>query len=180
MYRQFIKELTVEDGSFLKEIFSFSKTPLSMLLGYAAEIKLIEYLRAIPGFTNIEKISDSSKIKGDLYLKGTNLNLRIEVKCIKKGSIVEDKIRGKVSIKNSDSWSPMEGIKTTNPPKGQWDILAICTYTSTGTWDFLFISNKRIESSKLGEDFLPSTIIVDSELTPYLYTDILDVIHDLS
>jgi hypothetical protein len=185
----FVEELITNDGDLFKKICEISNRPISMAIGYAAEVKLIEYLQNVKGFSNVVKIDDSSKIKGDVQVLDSSLDIRIEVKCMDSTSgretsalnLIEDRInriRGKVRIKTSDSWVTSDGIKTSHPPKNQWHILAICTYPVTGKWEFLFISNDNLPRSKLSDNLLASAVAVDTELTPYLYEDIMDVIQD--
>lgn len=185
----FMEELVSKDGELFKKICEISNRPISMAIGYAAEVKLIEYLRDIKGFPNVIKIDDSSKVKGDIRLLDNNLDVRIEVKCmdsitsktVTALNILDDKInkiKGKVRIKTSDAWVTPDGVKTNHPPKNQWHILAICTYPVNGKWEFLFMSNDSLPRSRLSEDLLASAVSVDTELTPYLYEDIIDVIQD--
>lgn len=155
-----------------------------LLTGYISEQILLNKLLTIPGVDSVSKIPDQDSKKGDLLVKYRDKFFSIEVKCLRSNTDretwLEGGISGQVKVSLTDSTELEDGKRTWNPIKGEFDILAICTVTLTGNWDFYFIHNKYLPTSKHYPNRLKSTIRINTENTPCLYSDILRVIPDIN
>lgn len=154
--------------------------------GYVSEIILEGKLREEPGVSNVYKIGDRDSRKGDFAFTYEGYEYTIELKSASCRGINEDTLNGGTSysvvLKNSDSKDVAgdeTGSRTTCLPRGQFDILGICMVNVTGKWDFQFILNKYIPSATLGPDFLNGRPSFNSECTPMLKSNILDVLQDM-
>lgn len=159
-----------------------------MLLGYIAEQVLIKHLEQTQRFLSVTKIPDVDKTKGDILVKyegadGGERSATIEVKCMGsrgvRENLLEGGYNGSVCIKASDSRLVGDQM-TSSQERGLFDILAICTITATGNWDFVFIHNKYLPSSENFANRLRSTMLINTENTPCLHKDIFRVLQDMS
>lgn len=161
-----------------------------MLMGYIAEQVLANKLSEIPEVLKVSKIPDQDKRKGDLLilykLKENDeiIEFSIEVKCVRsktaKLQLLDGGFTGRVQVGFSDSTVLNDGTRTSCALRGSFDILAICTVTVTGEWDFYFIHNKYLPTSEKHPDRIESNLIINTDNTPCLYKDIKKVIQDLS
>lgn len=164
----------------LEELIDTNPSLRGYMHGYLAELHLQRILLQTPGVTFVEKIPDRSPAKGDFRVIYQGDTLTIEVKSLSSHALKEDYLNGgwngKVSIKGTDSKIiNEEGDMTTCLVRGEFDILAICTFSLTKTWDFKFIANKYLPSSTLYADRLSTTLTLNTINTPKLTDDVLEV-----
>lgn len=159
------------------------------LQGYMAEIKLSSYLSSLPGVTGVRKIQDHSDEKGDFAFTYEGREWRTELKSIATSGIRENYLEGGMSgsvrLKAPGTRvifnDGQKDIRATNLKRGQFDILAISLVSMTGKWDFKFLANRHIQSSPyLSDEYLSTTIQINTENTPFLRDCILEVVRDLS
>ena len=155
-----------------------------LLTGYISEQILLNKFLEIPGITSVTKIPDHSPEKGDLLVEYRGRVFSVEVKCLysntEKETWLEGGVSGRVSIDMSDTKKLGNGKRTSSPLIGEFDVLAICTVTITGTWDYYFIHNKHLPISRKYPGRLKGSFRINTENTPCLYPDILQVISDIS
>ena len=124
----------------MKEMFNKNSSLRGYVQGYAAEEFLMKSLRADSAFSEIEKIPDRSKQKGDISLKHQGRDLTVEVKSLIVGTDRDEVLEGGFSavviVKKTDrARDSEEAVGTCHLPVGEFDILAISTYSITGTWE---------------------------------------------
>ena len=116
--------------------------------GYIAENKLEKQLRLIPEFSNIYKIPDVHKRKGDFCVTYKGKELTIELKSLAtrgiKNDLLSGGIRGSVSLKHTGSREMENGNKTVSLSRSKFDVLAICTLASSTKWEFKYILNIKL------------------------------------
>ena len=182
---QLLRSLPEQD---LLDMLDSNPSCKGMLLGYIAEQVLIKHLEQTGQFLGVTKIPDADKTKGDIMVKyldsvGTEQSATIEVKCMGsrgvKENLLEGGYNGSVCIKASDSRLVGDQM-TSSQERGLFDILAICTITATGGWDFVFIHNKYLPGSDGFSNRLKSTMLINTENTPCLHKDIFRVLRDMS
>ena len=159
------------------------------LQGYLAEIKLMEKISAIPGITNVSKIPDHDRRKGDVVLTYRGEEITIEAKSIRTGSVREDILNnswsGTVGVKSTDSrvvFSPdsTEPVRTTCLDKGGFDILAISCYAVEGNWDFVFIENRFLpEADPEFPGLIKTSFVINPDTTPCLSKTLIPVLDDV-
>lgn len=167
------------------EMFNKNSSLRGYVQGYAAEELLMKQLREVVGMSEIEKIPDRSKRKGDISLIYNGRPLTIEVKSLIVGSDRPDYMNGGFSavtiVKKTDrATDTEEAVGTCHLPVGEFDILAISTYSITRTWEYYFIANKFIPRAESDQNKLKTSIRVNITSTPFLHSDILKAIADLS
>lgn len=154
-----------------------------ILVGYIAEQKLIQQLSKRDDFLSVTKIPDRDSVKGDILVQTKDRTFTIEVKCLGSSFAREDILNGgissSVSLKMSDKLISEDGITSSCPLRGQYDILAICLVTVTGKWDFQFIHNKYLPLSIKYPGRIQATMSVNTENTPCLHLDLSQVLADL-
>ncbi len=180
-----IKTLSSEQLAFMIDSNPSCK---GMLTGYIAEQVLQNKLLEDPCFISVIKIPDQDKRKGDLlvHYKSADLDEKfsIEVKCVRSNTgkelLLDGGTTGQVFVGFSDSTLMEDGSRTSCTLRGSFDILAICTITISGSWDFYFIHNKYLPSSDKYPDRLKANISINTLNTPCLHTDLRRVIQDLN
>ena len=153
--------------------------------GYLAESVLAARLRDLPGVSSVRKIPDADKLRGDLSVSYLGVDMVIECKSLASGVVRDDLLTGGVEVsvlcKNTDRRTivvPGVGeVQSVNLPKGQFDILAICTYPITGEWGFLFMENKYLPEAENKPGFIKSRFIINTVSTPWLETDVSSVLN---
>jgi hypothetical protein len=167
-----LKDISRED---LEEIISENPSLRGYLQGYIAEIQLKKKLSTLPGVTSITKIPDRDSRRGDLLMSYKGIELTVEVKCLSALAIKENFLdgghEGVISLKNSDRKHIGEGAHTCCLSRGEFDILAVCTFAVTQEWTFLFIENQYLPSSKFYPERLLSKIKINTQNTPLLHAD---------
>jgi hypothetical protein len=152
--------------------------------GYLAELKLKQHLLSIPGVLSVEKIQDQADDKGDFRVTMSDRSFIVEAKSIASTGVKENLIDGgleaTVVVKSTDHVESEDGVRTSCVKAGTFDILAICTFQATGTWEFLFIHNKHLPRSIKYPNRLQSSIRLNTLTTPCMYSDITQVFPDLS
>ena len=154
------------------------------LQGYLAESKLIQQVRDLPGVESVSKIPDADELRGDLLVNYRGTEITIECKSLASGIVREDALNlsweASVLCKNTDKRTIyVEGVgemQSVNLVKGEFDILAICTYPITGFWRFLFIENRFLPEADGKPGFIKSRFIINTATTPGLTNDPLRVL----
>jgi hypothetical protein len=153
------------------------------LHGYISEEKLRDLLKATEGIENVAKIPDHSLRKGDFAFSYLGKDFTIELKNLASRRLYPDILNGGVDgtvmLKSTDTKKISEELTTHHLPRGTFDILAVCTVTLDEQWTFKFILNKNVPSSDLGEDYLTPAFKINTEYTPMLKDNILEVLQDL-
>ncbi|HET8686727.1 MAG TPA: hypothetical protein VFM18_08690 [Methanosarcina sp.] len=155
--------------------------------GYLAEHVLASQLRSLPGVSLVEKIPDSNPEWGDLAVTYLGERMTIECKSLRTGSLREDVLHeaweSAVLCKNTDKRTVyIEGlgeIQSINLKKGDFDILAICTYPVTGEWRFLFLENRFLPEPDDKPGFIKSQFIINTATTPCLTGDAVHVLDNV-
>lgn len=150
------------------------------LQGYLAERALRSQIMQIPEVTSIRKIPDQSFEKGDFEVVYKTVPITIEVKSIATNSVKEDLLtqawQGTVGVKNTDrrdiEVNGLGTISTTKLIRGAFDILAICCFAVSGTWDFMFIENRFIPAAEEHHDLLKTQFTINPYITPGLTYDL--------
>lgn len=146
----------------------------SPMFGYIAEHWLSQQLSSTPGVVTVKKIPDREKRKGDFAVQLADKEVTVELKCLSSYNIVVDPIhqekRGRMKIAHSDP-RIIEGQSTLSTPRGEYDILGICTFALTGTWEFWFINNKYLPPCPTLPNRVASSLIVTPGITPFLFKD---------
>lgn len=169
----------------MKEMLDKNSSLRGYVQGYAAEEFLMKDLRSDEDFTDVEKIPDRVKQKGDISLKYQGKPLTIEVKSLIVGTDKEDVIEGGFSavvvVKKTDrARDTEESLGTCHLTPGEFDILAISTYSATGEWGYYFIANNRFPRSDTHPDRLKTSVRINVNSTPFIHEDIRKAIADLS
>jgi len=135
-----------------------------MMLGYIGEYKLRSLLMANPHVTSLQKPDDhdrSAKSKNDLTIVYKNRSFTIEVKSLQTNSIkrnTDGTMMGVVQVDASDkrpvTFPDGTKLQTTCLLRGQFDILAVNLFQFRNEWDFGFILNQDLPSSK-HKDYTP-------------------------
>lgn len=156
------------------------------LQGYLAEAHLKKALLMHPLIRHVEKIPDQSKQKGDfLVVTEAGKEFTLELKSIDTRGVkydpLEDSMEGNVRLKRSDPRKSTYGPNATDSslPRGEFDVLAINTFSATNMWDFRFIHQKYIPSLSYDLSRLAVHFKVNLSATPCLYRDIGYVLKDL-
>lgn len=174
------EELSLTD---IKEMLSENPLFRGYFQGYLAERHLKNQLMSLPEISQISKIPDFENRKGDLLIVYNEKPLTIEVKSMSSLDIKEDILcggySGRVHVKNTDS-EEVDGGKTVAPKRGTFDILAICTFPIHKKWEYLFIHNKYLPSSKLFPDRIQPNIFINTCNTPCLHKDLRRVLSDIN
>lgn len=151
----------------------------SPMFGYIAEHWLSQQLSSTPGVVTVKKIPDREKRKGDFAVRLEDREVTIELKCLSSCNIVTDPIhqekRGRMKIAHSDP-RVIDGQSTISTPRGEYDVLSICTFALTGSWDYWFIHNKHLPSSALLPGRVATTLIVTPGITPFLFKDLFQAL----
>lgn len=153
------------------------------LKGYIAELFLRKHLETIEGISDIRKIPDHSRQKGDFEFTYNERKVTIELKSARKVSpkavAVEGGVPARVVLSRTDAEQLENGETTFDVPRGEFDILAICSYELTGSWDFRFIHHRYLESSDSVPGRIKSGIRTNLEFGPCLHQDLVRVLNDL-
>jgi hypothetical protein len=153
------------------------------LQGYVAEEILRNMLTSTEGISNVEKIDDRSRKKGDFSFLYNDKEYTVEVKSLSSRKVTEDAMsgghNGTVILKSTDKRDVGGGVNITNLLKGTFDILAICTLSVSGEWGFKFMLNDYIPRSNRRWDLLVTSFKINTENTPLLKDSILDVLKDI-
>lgn len=179
--RELLSGVTISD---LESIIDENPSFRGYVHGYLSELYLKKQLTEIEGVTEVLKIPDRAPEKGDFLVTYLGRIFTVEVKSLSSHALKEDLLNGgwtgKVSIKRTDSEIANEqGARTSCLLRGEFDILAICTFSITKEWDFQFIANKYLPSSDLYRDRLSTTITVNTINTPKLTKNIEEVFLEL-
>lgn len=155
------------------------------LQGYAAEEYLMKKLRSMDGIDEVSKIPDRDKQKGDISLSYQGRPLTIEIKSLKSGSSREDFLEGGFSatvlVKRTDrAQDEGDQVGTTHLTPGEFDILAISTYGITGRWEYYYIANKYLPRAAHDTNKIHTNPRINVLSTPFLHSDLLKAIADLS
>lgn len=146
----------------------------SPMFGYIAEHWLSQQLSSTPGILSAQKIPDEEKRRGDFLVKLQDREVILELKCIGSGGIMIDPIhqekRGRIHLCHSDS-RLVDGRPTSSTPKGEYDILGVCSYSLTGTWDYWFMNNRHLPTSSFHPDRVATSLAITPGVTPFLYKD---------
>lgn len=152
--------------------------------GYVAEEKLRDLLWRTPGITNVVKIPDKDKKRGDFSFRYAGNEYTIELKSVGsgkiRGDILSDSAVGSVNIKKPSSTLDKNGNATVCITRGEFDILAISTIAISGEWNFLFILNKYLPGSPSEKGYVVSTFSVNLRDAPFVREDITAVLADIS
>lgn len=158
-----------------------------LLTGYIAEYILMKQLREIPEISEVSKIPDQGskkEMEGDISIIYKGRLYTIEVRCLRSNSkretLLEPGFSGKVFLGSSHPIKIEGGGKVYSFEKGRFDILAICTVTITGEWDYYLTWSKYLPSSPTHPDRIKSTISVNIKETPCLHSDIIKVLEDIA
>lgn len=164
----------------------------STIRGTGAEYKLMESLRLIPEVRSVSKIPDANNMLADLLLDYKGSQITIEVKTI---SSTNARLRENGIWSGKVEFAPHHAKKIEFPDGTQsklryktrtdFDIFAVCGYTATGTWDFLFAeveelphANCKVLTPSQNKFLLPSTWTVHSNFA-FLTTDISDLLENV-
>lgn len=169
----------------LTEMIDQNSSLRGFIQGYAAEAFLMRILQQDNAFSNVEKIPDQAKRKGDIAFTHTGRALTMEVKSLKSRTKKEDHIEGGfsavVAVSKTDRAQDVDGmIGTCHVTPGTFDILAISTYNVTGDWGFYFIANKYLPRVETNSDLIKTSFRVNPLTTPFLRTDLGKAIADLA
>jgi len=150
------------------------------LHGYIAELFLKRHLESLHGISKVEKIPDRDSRKGDFLVTYLNHTLTVEAKSLSSNDLRQDLLNdswiGRVNLKKTGAGKiPDTHERTTCLMRGEFDVLAICTFSLTKTWEFVFLENRYIPSSGLHEDRLISTITLDIYNQPKVSFDAISV-----
>ena len=153
--------------------------------GYLGELMLRRLL--LHHGLEVTKIKDHSVDKGDFLVQGLDAPVTIEVKSLSSGSRrqlpLDESWEARVLCKNTDKRvhdvPGLGEVHSCHVPKGVFDILAICTYPITGTWDFLFIESRFLPEAEGLPGLIKTTFMIDSKATPGLYSTPLPVIESV-
>lgn len=167
----------------LAELITNNANLRGILQGYIAEYHLKQHLEQIPGVTNVQKIPDQSRKKGDFSFDYQGRELTVEAKSISTGSgkeeFLEGGLSGVVKVSSSDSLILEDGRRTNCLPPGMFDILAISTYGMLGEWEFYFIHSRYLPTSVEYPGRLQSSFRLNIHTTPCLHKDLSLVLQDL-
>jgi hypothetical protein len=152
------------------------------LRGYISEEKLRDYLESTPGISEVKKIPDLHSKKGDFIFKHEGVQYSVELKSL-SDEVHEDILnsghKASLSLKRTGIRTLKDGRTTICLDRNQFDILAICTVSIDGQWDFKFILNKYLPSANIGQQYLSSNVVINTENTPMLRSSILEVLTDI-
>lgn len=155
------------------------------LQGYLAEVAFKKQLLQLEHVTEVTKIPDQAKDKGDFKVIYKGEPLTIEIKSLLTKSIKADTIhdtwQGVVGIKNGDKREiDVEGfgtVRTMSLVRGEFDILAISCYAVSGKWDFVYMENEYIPPKDYTKPaLLKVSFTVNPETTPCLDLDLATIL----
>ena len=160
----------------IQEMISENPSLRGFLQGYLAERALKKQILEIPGVSSVTKIPDRDAEKGDFKVVYKEVPITVEVKSISTSSVRDDVLtqtwQGSVTVKNTDKREvTVDGIgtfQTTKLVRGQFDILAVCCFAVSGTWDFVFMENRFIPSAAESQTLLKTQFIINPSTTPCL------------
>lgn len=151
------------------------------LQGYVAEFYLKKLLEATPGITNVAKIPDSSAKDGDFSFDYNGRAVTLEAKSLRptgsKTELLEGGVSGVAQLRGS---AIINAGRTSSVSRTAYDILAICTFPTTGKWDFYFIHSRYLPTSTKHTDRMTTSFRVNLNSTPCLYDNITRVLADLN
>jgi len=151
--------------------------------GYISEEKLRDYLENIPGISEVKKIPDLHSKKGDFSFLYQKKEYSVELKSLSddvKEDFLNSGVKASLSLKRTGIRKLSDGRTTICLDRNQFDILAICTVSIAGEWGFKFILNKYLPSASIGQEYLSSSIVINTENTPMLRDTIIEVLTDIS
>lgn len=168
----------------IQEMITENSSLRGFLQGYLAERALKKQILQIDGVSSVFKIPDRDAEKGDFKVVYKGVPVTIEVKSIATSSVKDDVLtqtwQGSVLVKNTDKREvTVDGIgtfQTTKLTRGQFDILAICCFAVSGTWDFMFIENRFIPAANESHDLLKTQFIINPSTTPGLTHDLVKLL----
>lgn len=168
--KEVLRDVDLQD---IEELMEQNSSLRGYLQGYIAELFLSRHLLQLEGVTRVDKIPDKDKRRSDFLVTYKGTDLAIEAKSLSSRNLRKDVLNdswvGRVTLKKTGSGKIPDSVeRTICLERGEFDVLAICTFALTKTWDFVFILNKYIPSSGLHEDRLISTITLDMNLMPKL------------
>lgn len=138
----------------LTQIVDQNPSLRGMLFGYAAEVKLRQYIARNELVTGIEKDDDHDrKKKGDLRIAFKGREFVIETKSLQTNSIRKDdnEFFGKAQCDASDrrevTLPDGSTVNTTCLLVGEFDVLAINVFGFFDEWQFVFALNKDLPRS---------------------------------
>lgn len=153
-------------------------------IGYAAEVKLKAYLKTIPTLDSISKIPDLDNRKGDFLVTYKGKDFSIELKMVAKGELKEDLVHGgyfgTVNLKRTGPEILPDGRRIHSLTRNRFDILAVGSVTPEGNWKFFFISPRYIPSSGAGTRYITTMFSINTNNTPHLRSDIIQVLEDIN
>ena len=151
--------------------------------GYVAEYRLRQHLEVIPGVTNIKKIPDNIGIKGDYEFQWEGRRVSIELKSARSNAIKFNLLEGGTEacfdVKRAADEIMEDGIPTRNVIRGEFDILAICSFAMDNTWDFTFIHHRYLEGADDLPNRLKKRMSINLDYAPCLHKDLTKVLTDL-
>lgn len=179
-----LSDFTLED---IQELIELNPSLRGYLQGYLSEHRLKKYLLGVPGIESVEKIPDASSEKGDFRILYKNTPITIEAKSVSSRRISHDILvdtwKGQVILKAPSSRDiDYEGVtyRTSVLPRGTFDILAVCSFNVTKTWDYFFIKNKHLPVSTKYSWALDPTFSVSPGVTPNLHSELVPILENIA
>lgn len=130
-------------------------------MGYGAELQLrVQFFEGNPNFQNLRKEDDHDRErKGDLTATYRNRDFVFEVKSLQTNSLRWSSRRGELICEYQCDASDSRYItfsngvqhQTTSLVRGEFDVIAVCLFPLTHSWDFLFALNEDLASSSRGK-----------------------------
>lgn len=179
----FLEKLNISEeefGALLEQNTYFQ----GICLGYVAEHHALKFLQGIEGVESVVKKDDSDRSnRYDFLVTFKGVPVRIELKCSGRDGLLRLKCSDLHEV-----YTDAGAVRISDIPRGRFDLLAICTYNTTGKFTFEFILEKDLPNStnkKLPEDlkskFIKNLINVGTNgITQRCPSDLLEVIHQSS
>lgn len=166
----------------LRSVLNNNPSARGLLQGYIAEEFLMAKLRQTVGVSDVAKIPDRHEKKGDISLQYKGREITIEVKSARnpRPTPLEGGFYSDVTVKKSDRSASPDGVITSCLEPGQFDILAISTYSLCGEWGYYFIASSNLPRSDKFPGKLKSNLTINVKTTPFLYEDISKVLRDFN
>ncbi len=184
-------QLTAEE---LTEIVDENPSLRGFLLGYVGEYKLRKLIKENPEVQAVQKPDDHDrKSKNDLIIVYRNQRFTLEVKSLQTNSIKrsETLLYGSVQVDASDRRTVRlpngMAIETTCLLRGEFDVLAINLFQFRQIWQFAFILNRDLPTSRSRkytdtqrEYLLATSIKVTDPISPPYVPDLFVLLDLLS
>jgi len=177
-----LKGFTLDD---IQDIAEDNPNLRGYLQGYLAERVLKAQIEELDGVSYIEKIPDESKVKGDFLILYRGQEFTLEAKSLATNSVKAEpesgwsaRVRAKNVCKRDLEVPGLGLVRTSNLIKGDFDILGICCFAATGSWDFMYMHSSHLPEHSRYPGLIKGSFLVKPGITPNMTSSLADLLEE--